>query len=382
MLSTLATACGAKTDPSAAATRRILVDYNLDDFPTSYFGYFPRFVEAHPGDTLKFEQAWSGDPHTVTFGTLVQEILPKFEPLLKARKDLEDFDVSSYGLPSIFPKDTNTIEVNQTAAQPCYVQDGPIPDNGVGCDQHEPAFDGTQKFFNSGYIPYKGLRGNRFEMKLSESIKPGEYMYYCLLHGPAMSGYVTVKPKGTAVHNAGFGLHDPDLKATTDALRRTHALAATKKFRLPGTDIAVGAFDFSVKHGIAWPGSVNEFLPSTFHAKVGQKVTWSFGDGPPHTVSFDVPPYIPAIDFGAHGKVSVNPDVAYPKGGPGYPNDPTYQAPDDGAVVDVGNYDGRHFLSSGGPDGPMRYSITFTRPGTYNYACLLHPRMLGKVVVS
>ena len=40
------------------------------------------------------------------------------------------------------------------------------------------------------------------------------------------------------------------------------------------------------------------------------------------------------------------------------------------------------FLSTGYPAGAMRYSVTFTKAGTYNYLCLLHPRMVGSVVVA
>jgi len=55
--------------------------------------------------------------------------------------------------------------------------------------------------------------------------------------------------------------------------------------------------------------------------------------------------------------------------------------------VDAGDYDGRHFLSSGlggpmGPDDVVTYSVTFTRAGSYKYACLVHPLMVGVVDVQ
>ena len=36
------------------------------------------------------------------------------------------------------------------------------------------------------------------------------------------------------------------------------------------------------------------------------------------------------------------------------------------------------------PAGPTgdKYSVTFTKAGTYPYACLIHPGMIGKVVVK
>jgi hypothetical protein len=57
-------------------------------------------------------------------------------------------------------------------------------------------------------------------------------------------------------------------------------------------------------------------------------------------------------------------------------------------VVDGGTWDGAGFRSSGfpiclgGDCPPARFSLTFTKPGTYRYACLLHPAMIGTVVVT
>jgi len=41
--------------------------------PAAFLGYFPAALTAHPGDTLDFEAKFTGEPHTVTFGTLVDE---------------------------------------------------------------------------------------------------------------------------------------------------------------------------------------------------------------------------------------------------------------------------------------------------------------------
>ena len=48
-------------------------------------------------------------------------------------------------------------------------------------------------------------------------------------------------------------------------------------------------------------------------------------------------------------------------------------------------YDGTGYVSSGflTPHGtqPARYTLTFTKPGTYNYDCLVHPGMDGTITV-
>ena len=107
-----------------------------------------------------------------------------------------------------------------------------------------------------------------------------------------------------------------------------------------------------------------------------------------HTVSFNVPKYGPQIEIKKDGTVQFNPKAYDPQGGPGFPEQegpPPEEESEEGPPpvnVDVGNYDGSKFLSSGVPDGSMLYSITFTKAGTYQYACLIHPRMIGTLVVK
>jgi plastocyanin len=368
------TGCG-----SDATTRRVLVDYSPDDLVTSAFAYFPRFVEAHAGDTIDFHQTWTGEPHTITLGTLTKPLGDTIKPLFLKHKELPDYiDTAQYGLPTVWPVEDNApLTINQVAAQPCYIASGAVPTDAARCPKTQPAFDGTQAFYNSGYIPYRGKKRDEFRVPLASTIKPGEYFYYCLLHGPGMGGFIDVKPKEAKLTSA-KGFHDADLVAGVATARQARAQAA--KVRLPGSDIQAGSFSYYVNTK-APPVSLNEFVPSSFHAKVGQKVTWSFVNGPGHTVSFDVPSYFPVISFKKDGSVVFNTATNEPQGGPGYPRGEG-EPPEDGFAVDAGSYDGSHFLSSGYPDGPMRYSVTFTKPGTYAYACLIHPLMLGKVVVS
>ena len=52
--------------------------------------------------------------------------------------------------------------------------------------------------------------------------------------------------------------------------------------------------------------------------------------------------------------------------------------------LDAGNFDGSGGLKSSGVgfNPGDTYSVTFTKAGTYPYACLIHPGMIGKVVVK
>src|SRR2546425_10959834 len=62
--------------------RQVLVDYNNPDFANIAIAYFPDTVNVHPGDTVHFKQAWNGEPHSVTMGTLVDDGLNIVNPLL------------------------------------------------------------------------------------------------------------------------------------------------------------------------------------------------------------------------------------------------------------------------------------------------------------
>jgi hypothetical protein len=63
--------------------------------------------------------------------------------------------------------------------------------------------------------------------------------------------------------------------------------------------------------------------------------------------------------------MTINPKAALPFGGP--------------------TYDGTGYVSSGfltpHENYPARYTLTFTKPGTYSYDCLVHPGMDGTITV-
>ncbi len=71
------------------------------------------------------------------------------------------------------------------------------------------------------------------------------------------------------------------------------------------------------------------FAPATLTVPAGATVTWANGDDIPHTVA--------AVDKSFRSK-----------------------------VLDTGD----------------RYSFTFTKAGTYEYFCSIHPHMTGKIVVK
>ena len=83
------------TDGGEAITVR--VDYSHDEFATQFIRYFPNQIQAHPGDTIRFLQDWTGEAHTVTFGTTVTEATNIAVPLFEEYGHLPEDQVPPGG---------------------------------------------------------------------------------------------------------------------------------------------------------------------------------------------------------------------------------------------------------------------------------------------
>ncbi|HZU06310.1 MAG TPA: plastocyanin/azurin family copper-binding protein [Chloroflexota bacterium] len=128
----------------------------------------------------------------------------------------------------------------------------------------------------------------------------------------------------------------------------------------PVINVDAGAFD---------PASLTEvleFLPSTVRIPAGGAVHWTIKGF--HNVAFaSGEPYPPLIlPLPGEQDVQVNPLVAFP-------------------VQPQPTYDGSGYFNSGlppEPEQPFAWTLTFSQPGTYEYACIVHPNMKGYVVVE
>ena len=372
-------ACGGSN--ADGSTRTVLTDFDYDEVALSYMAFFPVKVPVHPGDTIDFKQAWTGEPHTVTLGTKLDAFGNAIKPYLTGVKPAPEDEPpelveADKTVPQFFADD----DISQTLAQPCYLTTGELPE-GKPCPKVEqPEFTGKEVLYNSGFIPYEGNNGNHFKIKLADDIAPGDYFFTCLIHFGPMGGYLQVKPKTEEIASSDItSAARKELDKGNKSSAKAHK--ESLKAKPEGADIQVGGFSAADGFPFAF---INEFYPKKFTAKVGQKVTWAMDY---HTVSFNVPKYGPQIEIKKDGTVQFNPKAYDPQGGPGFPKQegppPEGEGEDTPPVtVDVGNYDGSKFLSSGVPDGSMLYSITFTKAGTYQYACLIHPRMIGTLVVK
>lgn len=105
----------------------------------------------------------------------------------------------------------------------------------------------------------------------------------------------------------------------------------------------------------------NGFYPREITVRVGDTVTWQFEGF--HNVAFLGGATSPQFAIREGDKSYGNPQVFFPAG--------------------ANTYDGTGFHNSGTPqdDKPFSYSLTFTKPGRYEYACTIHAGMAAVVNV-
>ncbi len=314
------------------------------------------------------------DADEVPVGTLFEKIGPAFEGEFSQ-------------LPIAW--DTETGELNQNVGQPCYLDRGAPPkDPDEACDSREqPAFNGKQSFYNSGIIPYEGPQGNTFRVPLADDIAPGNYFFYCAIHFFAQYTEVEVVPSGTDVPTQEEvnrqAREEIDLRAKPlaasyrDVVRRQRLDAFGQTLRGP----FAGAFPPKVQYAL-----INEFIPKNLSVRRNEPITWTFL-GLEHTISFGVPRYFPIVQFLDDGTVRYNPKLRNPGGGAREPPEPEgapQEEPPAPLAYDAGTYDGEGFWSTGlvGADTYAQVTLRISRPGTYDFACLIHPPMVGEIEVT
>jgi plastocyanin len=204
--------------------------------------------------------------------------------------------------------------------------------------------------------------------------KPGTYRYRCAVH-TEMRGIIRVRPASAPVPSASAHkkLGDAQLLAV---IADAKALNQTK----PSSNLAV-----SVGAGHKATGAeIASFFPNQLAVKTGDTVTFTNADETDiHTVTFGPEALRTQIEnnFAApHGmQVLLDPRGAYPSEPPGSPT-PHY----DGTNHGDGYLNSGVLAPPGSPAaaGPQSFQVTFTKPGTYQYECVIHEHMDGTIVVS
>ena len=374
------------------------VDGKNDTFSIAAVAYYPKELTAHPGDTVTFTSVFTGEPHTVTFGTLVDAGLAKSKPT--DRNEPPELAKIALMIPN------GPGDAIQASAQPCYIASGdpPIADACTAAQHTQPDFDGTQTLYNSGFL----ADGEQFKVKLSANIKPGTYSFFCTLHRAGMTGKITV-----AAADAKADTPDEVVARGQGELK---SLVATLKPAYD--DLTKGLFKPFIsesKPGSVLAGSgvqdaaatIAAFGPDPVEAKVGDTITWTVVG--PHTITFGANEGLRTVIAKApDGGVHLNPASFAPVGGAGQPPPPPAPSTTAGAaaadttpaaapttaagpppppiVIDGGSFDGAGLHSSGFilsfPDQLFSYKVKFTKAGSYPYICLIHPNMKGTVNVA
>ena len=360
---------------AAAGEVTVAVDGKAEDFNAAFLAYFPDRVTVHPGDTIVYESQFTGEPHSITFGTLVTDAVEAFRSLTPEQLQSEgppppEVQAAFERIPPMLPEGPG--DANQISVNPCFVASGDLPEDPTQqCQETEPApFTGTETFYNSGFL----ADGETFELQLADDIAPGTYVGFCTLHFTEMISEVVVVPEGQEVPSsdevAELG------QEQLDNLVEQLAPAAESPDNAAAGEVAAGAGSEEVPNGL-----VNEFLPTEIDVAAGQAVTWNVNG--PHTISFNAPEEARVLlskgdDGGYHLNASTLTPAGFdapppPEGGGGGEGPPP--------PLDAGTWNGTGFFSSGFLFGGV-FSATFSEPGTYEYVCLIHPEMEGIVRVT
>lgn len=371
--------------PAAPATYDVQVDSKSQAFNFQATAYFPNALKVHPGDTVRFKNIDRGEPHTVTFGTIVDAAVASLakRPSPAPNAPPPPPPPELLKLPVLIGGNPPALAISQPAAQPCFLPSGAPPaDAKTACtkdQQSQKALDGTQTFFNSGWL----VLDQTFSLKLADTIKPGTYSFICLLHLDTMTGQLTVVDKGQAADT------QEQVKANAD--KQLSDLVA--KLKGP-VDLSAKATADRALAGVLSADVQNAqatlFAPKEIAVPVGGSVTWTILG--PHTISFNVPQdAVGVLAKGPDGTVSLNLKALGPTGGPGQPPPQAPGAapgppPTTPIVVDAGTWDGKGFHNSGlflsFPPVLFAYKLTFSQAGTYPFRCVVHPDMEGTVKVG
>jgi plastocyanin len=351
-----------------------------------FLAYFPSVVRVHPGDTIVFQMVGNGEPHTVTLGTLANNAVAAFDKLTPAQKNANTPPASllraDAKVPQLLPHGPG--DAVQSTANPCFVSTGEPPKG--GCPKAaQPAFDGTQSFYNSGWLNSK----QKFTVHISSSTRPGTYRYMCALHREGMTARIVVVPASTPVASpaAQFAAGQRVLagleRKLAPALKAERHGKAPVPVSIPGAPyVLAGSGSPSVNEG-----GIAEFGPKVVTIPVGGSVTWWLLGV--HTITFNSNKTDDDIRLTApNGTVHLNPKAVAPAGGPGEPP-PARGGPKSGIhfkLVTSATWNGRGFHNSGifansNPPLVEGYKLTFTRAGTYDYICTVHDNMKGTIVV-
>jgi plastocyanin len=363
-------ASGANSRAHAAQqTFTVNIDAANKSANESFLSYFPSTVRVHSGDTVVFNELGDGEPHTVTLGTLTDTVVAAFEkltPKQQQRAPPASFLRLDATVPYLFPRGLG--DAIQSAANPCFLDQGVPSSKGPCAKVAQPDFTGQQAYYNSGWLVAK----DKFTVHLSSATAPGTYRYMCALHREGMTGKIVVVPSDAAVQSPSAQLAAGQRTLRLKEAKLAPAVQAERQGKAPIPSLKVPGQNV-VLAGSGSPAvneaSIDEFGPKKINVPVGGSVTWYFLGG--HTITFNASKTQNDIRRTApDGSVHVNTKAIAPASSPGEPSGASSSGASTGPitfkVVAAASWNGRGFHNSGIflNSGPPRIEATRSRsPG-------------------
>jgi len=353
MVAVAGVACLAVAVPAAAQARTKTVDMGLPVSSQKTFqkhgsdvnDFFPHGVTIHVGDKVKFVPTGF---HSVQIPPKAGRVAPFAAPTGQTVSGSND----ALGAPFWFNGQP------QLAFNPVL-----LPPGGFG-----------------KHFKYTGKKDIQSGLPLAPKNKPmtvkftkaGRYTYFCNLH-PGMKGTVTVRPGSKKIPSAKADKRTLKRQLKRD-LKIAKGLANTVS---PAKTVDVGS---AGPHGVEFYAM---FPLKGLTVHVGDSVQFRITKGSfeAHTATFgpgdinDRSSYIGSL-AASFQSPQFDPRAVYPSERPG----------SEAAYTSV--LHGNGFWNAGAMDRsnatplPGSNSVKFTQPGTYQFYCLIHPFMVGKVTVT
>lgn len=365
-----ATAAPAPTQaPAAQAVREVTALVGAGQDTEQVMRFFPQSLTVRAGDTITWKI--NGDEiHTVSF--IGNGAYDKVPPTWLAQDsgDVPGKLIPGFIVPQPDAKSPADVMFDPLVFFPTRQQGGPA--------EH---WSGTG-FINSGvlgktappFLPPNTPPNDKFSVVFD---KPGSYQFVCLIHLGAMRGTVTVLPSNAPTVPS---QSDIDAQAQKEIQPMLGIIKAAEGESQQAKDVPgpkgstihhvhAGASDF-VSGDIT--AQSMQFWPQVLTIKAGDTVVWA--STYVHTVTFKPtppPPPFAVVKPQANGPPMLlpGPEVFVPSN-----PSPTYDPTKYFNSADIGLF---------GANGTS-WSLTFDKPGTYDYFCALHVQlgMKGTIVVQ
>ena len=389
---------GAVASPSVAGTPQtwnVLVNnVSPGGENWSFNAFYPDHLQVHPGDTIVFTLA----PNPNAFHTVMV--------LVKGITPMEMYQGFAGGFVQPVPGKPDRL-------QSAFFGNQPAPPCGrAGQDACFLAQPENIEFGISSSVlvnsPSGGnLQNTSFVITLDAALPLGPYYFTSIADGPTMSGRFDVIAPDQPVQPAS------ELQAAAERQYEADLLMLAGYDRVsnpPEASNPDGTKTWQIDAGSSPDNArltINEFSLPQIIVHAGDTITWTNRSpgAVPHTVSFadapdeisgDLNPYQP-VCVDAAGEPQLPPPGSFPpdiwNSCPGSEANLLTASSQPSAPSGIGYADGAltsgillnaEYLDSPIGDGlpfASSYSVVFPEPGTYEYACAIHPGMVGTVVV-